>query len=112
MENVLSGIVQTMVEYLDYHECFRGYSERSIVKFYNISKKYINKTKHCKNETKFIKTTIKYIEKLNKLNNCCHQELIESTQRDSIVSMIYDLAAKQNLNINHHEDFTAVYRKW
>lgn len=112
MESILSGIVETMVDYLDYHECFRGYSEKSIIKFYKITKKYISKTKKCKYKTKFINITIKYIERLNRLNNNCYQELIESNQRDSIILMIYNLAAKQNLNLNIEEDFTTVYRNW
>ena len=112
MDNSLKEIIETMEDYLELvgDEC--GYNKKSISKFSKISHRYIKRVQKCNNENEFTKTSIDYIKKLNNLNKKCEYELIETDQRELIVSLIFDIANVQNINISIEEDFTLEYREW
>ena len=112
MENKLNEIIETMEDYLELvgNDC--GYNKKAIKKFNKISMKYLKKVNHCQTLNKFIDISIEYIKKLNILNDKYNNELIETDQRELIVSMIFEAADQQNIDIDIDEDFTLEYREW
>lgn len=112
----LDSIMAGMEEYLeedddDENSCPAGYSIKDIQSFKSIISEFLKEVEQSgKLKNKILCITKKTILKLNQLNNTCGDTLIETEQREDIVSLILEAIKVAGVEVS--DDITFEWREW
>lgn len=108
-ENKISILEKSMLEYME--NANPSYTKIDVEECVKILNNYVSEISNSKSKdegTEIVKTTI---EKLNKLNEKCDFELIETSEREQIAEIIILESSKKGYN-KPEEDITEDWREW
>lgn len=109
----LDSITAGMEEYLEEDEdaSLAGYTVKDIQSFGSIIREFLKEVEQCgKVKNKILCITKETVLKLNQLNDSCAGMLIETEQREDIVSLILEAIGVAGVEVA--DDITLEWREW
>jgi len=110
----IDSIKVGMEEYLEEVEedfPLPGYTIKEILTFESVMNKFLQGVERSKSDKeKILCITKETVLKLNQLNNSCGGDLIETEQREEIVSLILEVIETAGIEVT--DDITLAWREW
>jgi len=111
----LGAIIESMRNYLvdeddEIDILPAGYSEEAILAFQNIMQEFLKGIAKLQSIDEIISITKETVLKLNHLNATVGGELIETEQRENIVTLILDVI--ESVGVEIQDDITLKWREW
>lgn len=104
------NVLFSMYEYIDDNEDM-PYTECDVKRCGEILDEFIESLERVKgDEAKILQCVKETVEKLNKLNECVNEELIETEQREDLCCFIMKAVNRAGLEVE--EDITEEWREW
>lgn len=108
-ENKISILEKSMLEYME--NANPSYTKIDVEECIKILNNYISEISNSKSKDEGMEIVKTTVEKLNKLNEKCDFELIETSEREQIAEIIIIESSKKGYN-KPEEDITEEWREW
>ncbi|AYM99907.1 hypothetical protein [Chryseobacterium sp. 3008163] len=108
-ENKISILEKSMLEYME--NAHASYTKIDVEECAKILNNYFSEISNSKSKNEGMEIVKITIEKLNKLNEKCDFELIETSEREQIAEIIILESSKKGYN-KPEEDITEEWREW
>ncbi|WP_265427062.1 hypothetical protein [Chryseobacterium sp. YIM B08800] len=108
-ENKISLLKQSMFEYIEIAQ--PSYTKTDVEECVNILNKYRSDLANSTSKDEGMKIVQNTIESLNRLNEKCNFELIETSEREQIAEIIISESVKKGYS-KADEDITEDWREW
>lgn len=108
-ENKISLLKQSMLEYIEIAQ--PSYTKTDVEECVNILNKYRSDLANSTSKDEGMKIVQNTVEGLNKLNEKCDFELIETSEREQIAEIIISESVKKGYS-KADEDITEDWREW
>lgn len=108
-ENKISILEKSMLEYMENSN--PSHTKIDIEECVKILNNYISEISNSKSKDEGMEIVKITVEKLNKLNEKCDFELIETSEREQIAEIIILKSSKKGYN-KPEEDITEEWREW
>lgn len=108
-ENKISLLKQSMFEYMEIAQ--PSYTKTDVEECVNILNKYRSDLANSTSKDEGMKIVQNTIESLNRLNEKCNFELIETSEREQIAEIIISESVKKGYS-KADEDITEDWREW
>ncbi|MCY0970013.1 hypothetical protein [Chryseobacterium wangxinyae] len=108
-ENKISILEKSMLEYMENTK--PSYTKIDVEECVKILNSYISEISNSKSKDEGMEIVKTTVEKLNKLNEKCDFELIETSEREQIAEIIIIESNKKGYN-KPEEDITEEWREW
>jgi len=108
-ENKISILEKSMLEYMEITN--PSYTKTDVEECVKILNSYISAISNSKSKDEGMEIVKTTVEKLNKLNEKCDFELIETSEREQIAEIIIIESNKKGYN-KPEEDITEEWREW
>ncbi|WP_426473866.1 hypothetical protein [Chryseobacterium balustinum] len=109
LESQIVFLKKSMIEYME--TANPSYSKNDIEECEKILNNYLFEISDSKSKEDGLNIVKKTVEKLNKLNERCNFELIETSEREQIAEIIILGSSKKGYN-RPEEDITEKWREW
>lgn len=108
-EKMIADLSQSM---LDYREISNpSYSKNDVAECSRILNNYLSEISNSKSKEEGMEYVKNAVEKLNKLNEKCDFQLIETSEREQIAEIIILASSEKGYN-QPDEDITEEWREW
>ncbi|MBT2620359.1 hypothetical protein [Chryseobacterium sp. ISL-6] len=108
-ESQIVFLKKSMIEYME--TANPSYSKNDVEECGKILTNYLSEISNSKSKEDGMNIVKNIVEKLNKLNEKCNFELIETSEREQIVEIIILSSSKKGYN-KPEEDLTENWREW
>lgn len=109
IKETIESLKTGMIEYIEPGET--EYTEKDVEKCINLIDNFLTELQQTETKDSGMKLVEKVVLKLNKLNEKCEFELIETDQREQIADIIILAGNLKGFN-ERNEDITEEWREW